>query len=171
VEEISLRPTSLDGVFLITPPTVFRDFRGRYVEIYNQTIYRRAGIDHDFIQDDVSVSRRGVLRGIHGDEKTWKLISCLQGSFYLVVINNNSDSSQYLQWEAFTLSDEEPSQVLIPPKFGNGHLVLTDQAIFHYKQTTTYDRTSQFTLNWNDPKLEIWWPKLDPLTSRRDEGI
>ena len=164
-------PTSLDSVRLIKPPTVFEDFRGHYVETYNKRLYHAAGIDQDFIQDDISVSSRNVLRGIHGDGKTWKLISCLQGSFYMVVINNDPLSSQYRQWTSFTLSESNRLQVLVPPKFGNGHVVLSEQAIFHYKQTTDYDRSGQFTLVWNDPALNIWWPVRDPIVSQRDQGL
>lgn len=163
-------PTTLDSVRLIKPPTIFEDFRGHYVETYNERLYREAGIDQHFIQDDISVSRRHVLRGIHGDDKTWKLISCLQGSFYMVVINNDPQSSQYRKWTSFTLSDTNRLQVLVPPKFGNGHVVMSEQAIFHYKQTTDYDRSGQFTLIWNDPALNIWWPVQDPIVSLRDQG-
>ena len=163
-------PTTLDSVRLIEPPTIFEDFRGHYVETYNERLYREAGIDQHFIQDDISVSRRHVLRGIHGDDKTWKLISCLQGSFYMVVINNDPQSSQYRKWTSFTLSDTNRLQVLVPPKFGNGHVVMSEQAIFHYKQTTDYDRSGQFTLIWNDPALNIWWPVQDPIVSVRDQG-
>lgn len=163
-------PTSLDSVRLIKPPTIFEDFRGCYVETYNERLYREAGIDQHFIQDDISVSRRHVLRGIHGDDKTWKLISCLQGSFYMVVINNDPQSSQYRKWTSFTLSETNRLQVLVPPKFGNGHVVMSEQAIFHYKQTTDYDRSGQFTLIWNDPALNIWWPIQNPIVSVRDQG-
>jgi len=163
-------PTTLDSVRLIKPPTIFEDFRGHYVETYNERLYREAGIDQHFIQDDISVSRRHVLRGIHGDDKTWKLISCLQGSFYMVVVNNDPQSSQYRKWTSFTLSDTNRLQVLVPPKFGNGHVVMSEQAIFHYKQTTDYDRSGQFTLIWNDPALNIWWPVQDPIVSVRDQG-
>ena len=162
--------TKLDGVLLIEPPTIFEDFRGHYIELYNEPAYKAAGIDRDFIQDDISVSRRHVLRGIHGDSKTTKLVSCVQGAFYLVVVNNISGSPQYRQWDAFTLSDDNRKQVLIPPGFGNGHLVLTEVAIFHYKQTMLYDRAAQFTLLWNDPALGIWWPIENPILSRRDQG-
>ena len=162
-------PTTLDSVRLIKPPTIFEDFRGHYVETYNERLYREAGIDQHFIQDDISVSRRHVLRGIHGDDKTWKLISCLQGSFYMVVINNDPQSSQYRKGTSFTLSDTNRLQVLVPPKFGNGHVVMSEQAIFHYKQTTDYDRSGQFTLIWNDPALNIWWPVQDPIVSVRDQ--
>jgi len=163
-------PTTLDSVRLIKPPTIFEDFRGHYVETYNERLYREAGIDQHFIQDDISVSRQHVLRGIHGDDKTWKLISCLQGSFYMVVINNDPESSQYRKWTSFTLSESNRLQVLVPPKFGNGHVVMSEQAIFHYKQTTDYDRSGQFTLVWNDPALNIWWPVQNPIVSERDQG-
>ena len=163
-------PTTLDSVRLIKPPTIFEDFRGHYVETYNERLYREAGIDQHFIQDDISVSRQHVLRGIHGDDKTWKLISCLQGSFYMVVINNDPQSPQYRKWTSFTLSESNRLQVLVPPKFGNGHVVMSEQAIFHYKQTTDYDRSGQFTLVWNDPALSIWWPVQNPIVSERDQG-
>ena len=171
MKENSLRieKTKLAGVLLITPPTVFEDFRGTYVETYNEGIYRAAGISVRLVQDDISVSSRHVLRGIHGDAETWKLVSCLHGKFYLVVINNDSDSPEFGQWEAFTLSEKNHLQVLIPPKFGNGHVVLSEQAIFHYKQSTYYNQAGQFTLKWNDPKLNIWWPVKNPLVSKRDE--
>ncbi len=161
----------LDGVVVIKPPTIFEDFRGTYVETYNQEIYREAGITVDFVQDDISVSTQHVLRGIHGDRETWKLISCLSGKFYLVVVNWDSSSPQYGQWEAFTLSEQNRLQVLVPPKFGNGHVVLSEQAIFHYKQSSYYDRAGQFTLIWNDPQLKIWWPIERPIVSQRDAGV
>jgi len=163
--------TALDGVLLITPPTIFEDFRGQYVEIYNRVLYNEAGIGVDFIQDDISMSTRHVLRGIHGDGGTWKLVSCLHGKFYLVVVNNDPDSPQYRKWTSFTLSERNRQQVLIPPKFGNGHVVLSDSAIFHYKQNTQYDRAGQFTILWNDPSYDFWWPIADPIVSRRDQGI
>src|SRR5688572_2018484 len=165
------KKTKLEGVLLITPPTNFEDFRGSYVELYNEQLYQEAGLTVKFVQDDISVSSRHVLRGIHGDAETWKLISCLYGKFYLVVVNWDKDSPQYGQWESFVLSDQNRLQVLVPAKFGNGHLVLSEQAIFHYKQNSYYNRAGQFTLIWNDPKLNIWWPVKNPLVSQRDEGL
>lgn len=167
---MKIEKTKLDGVLLITPPTIFEDFRGSYVEIYNDQLYRQAGVNVDFIQDDISISSKHVLRGIHGDNQTWKLISCLSGKFYLAVVNWDKASPQYGQWDAFVLSEDNRLQVLVPPKFGNGHLVLSEQAIFHYKQSTNYDRASQFTIAWNDPKLKIWWPIKNPILSQRDGG-
>ena len=162
--------TKLHGVKLITPPTIFEDFRGDYIELYNRELYQKAGITTDFIQDDISTSTRHVLRGIHGDANTCKLISCLYGKFYIVAIDMDPASPTYKQWEGFTLSASNRLQILIPPKHGNGHVVLSDTAIFHYKQNTTYDRAGQFTILWNDPAYKIWWPIKDPILSRRDDG-
>lgn len=169
--ELNVHKTPLDGVLLIEPVSRFEDFRGEYVETYNAEAYRKAGITTEFIQDDISVSSRHVLRGIHGDDSTTKLISCFVGTFYLVVINNDPASPQYRQWTSFTLSETNRQSVLVPAKFGNGHLVLSERAMFHYKQNTQYDRAGQFTLLWNDPALKLWWPVADPIVSRRDSGL
>jgi len=160
--------TNLDGVLLVKPD-VFEDFRGQYVETYNDQTYRESGIGVNFVQDDISVSSRHVLRGIHGDAETWKLVSCLFGKFYLVVVNCDRDSNNFGKWQSFTLSDANRHQVLIPPKHGNGHVVLSDQAIFHYKQNTYYNPKGQFTYVWNDPELKIWWPINNPIISQRDQ--
>src|SRR6266496_344931 len=144
---MQVEKTKLEGVLLIKPD-IFEDFRGQYVETYNKEEYHRNGITVDFMQDDISVSTRHVLRGIHGDSETWKLISCLYGSFYLVVVNNDQNSPQYRMWQGFTLSDTNRRQILVPALFGNGHLVLTEKAIFHYKQNTYYNPRGQFTIKW-----------------------
>ena len=164
---INVEHEKLDRVLLIKP-SVFEDHRGQYIEIYNETLYRDHGIDVRFLQDDISVSFKDVLRGIHGDSETWKLISCLYGEFYLAVFNWDSSSAQYGQWESFILSEKNRIQVLVTPKFGNGHLVLSDKAIFHYKQSTYYNRAGQFTIMLNDPKLKINWPINNPILSKRD---
>ena len=170
MSKFSVQKTSLDGVLIITPPTHFKDFRGDYIELYNEPLFKKSGITNNFIQDDISVSKKHVLRGIHGDSGTTKLISCLFGKFYLVVVNNNPNSSQYRQWEGFELDDINRLMIFIPPNFGNGHLVTSEIAIFYYKQDTIYGDYSQFTLKWNDPKLKIWWPVKEPITSKRDTG-
>lgn len=169
--EMNVEKTKLDGVMKITPLTNFEDFRGSYVEIYNEILYKNAGINCNFIQDDISTSRKNVLRGLHGDSETWKLISCLQGSFYLLVVNNDESSPEYRMWEAHTLSDVNRTQILVPPKFGNGHLVLSESAIFHYKQSTQYNRSGQFTILWDDPSWGFWWPVNNPIISMRDQGL
>ncbi|MHC4628043.1 MAG: dTDP-4-dehydrorhamnose 3,5-epimerase family protein [Planctomycetota bacterium] len=166
---MEVQETNLDGVLQITL-NVFEDFRGEYVEIYNETLYEENGIDIQFIQDDISVSSKNVLRGIHGDSETWKLVSCLHGRFYLVVVNGDSKSSDFGKWQSFVLSDKNRMQVLVPPKHGNAHLVLSETAIFHYKQSTYYDRSKQFTYKWDDPRFNIWWPIDNPILSQRDRG-
>jgi dTDP-4-dehydrorhamnose 3,5-epimerase len=165
---MNVQKTNLDGVLKITPPTNFEDFRGEYVEIYNESLYNEAGIRQRFIQDDISVSRQHVLRGIHGDQATTKLVSCLDGCFYLVVLDYRTGAPTFGKWEAFTLSEKNRHQILIPPGFGNGHVVMSERAMFHYKQTTTYDRAGQFTVTWNDPRFNIFWPIGSPILSHRD---
>jgi dTDP-4-dehydrorhamnose 3,5-epimerase len=165
---MEVTPTELDGVLLIKP-SIFEDFRGEYVEIYNLDEYRDKGITCSFVQDDISISSQNVLRGIHGDNETWKLISCMFGKFYFVVVNCDTESPNFGKWQSFTLSDKNRWQVLVPPKYGNGHLVMSSMTIFHYKQTTYYNPKGQFTYAWNDPRLNIWWPIKNPIISRRDE--
>lgn len=165
---MNVNETNLSGVLLIKPES-FEDHRGEYVETYNERLYREKGIDILFVQDDISVSDRHVLRGIHGDEETWKLISCHYGKFYFVVVNCDRSSAEFGKWQAFTLSDRNRHQVLVPPKHGNGHLVLSEKAVFHYKQSTYYNPSGQFTYRWNDPGLKIWWPIANPILSIRDE--
>jgi dTDP-4-dehydrorhamnose 3,5-epimerase len=163
-----IEKTELEGVLFIKLDA-FRDQRGEYVETYNEDLYRQHGIEVKFIQDDISVSKRNVLRGIHGDNLTWKLISCFYGEFYLVVVNCDPASSNFGKWLSFSLSDRNHFQVLIPPKYGNGHLVLSESAIYHYKQSTYYDPAKQFTYKWDDPRLSIKWPIDCPILSKRDE--
>lgn len=165
---IEVSETQLHGV-LVIKPYVFEDHRGKYIETYNEALYKKNGIDVKFVQDDISVSTRNVLRGIHGDDETWKLISCLYGKFYLVVVNCNKESETFGRWQSFVLSDSNRLQVLVPPKYGNAHLVLSDMAIFHYKQSTYYEPSKQFTYKWNDTTLKIWWPIKNPILSQRDE--
>lgn len=165
---IKVRKTKLKGVLLIEPD-IFKDFRGHYIETYNGKLYKEKGVTAKFVQDDISVSKKNVLRGIHGDQKTWKLISCLRGKFILVVVNCDVSSKDYLKWESFVLSDKNRYQILVPPKYGNAHLVLSDITIFHYKQSTYYKGSkNQFTYKWNDPRLNIPWPVKNPILSKRD---
>jgi dTDP-4-dehydrorhamnose 3,5-epimerase len=163
-----IEKTKLDNVVKIIP-TVFKDFRGEYIETYNKDFMIENKIDIEFLQDDISVSKKNVLRGIHGNKTTWKLVSCLYGSFQLIVVNNDKDSKQYKKWESFELSSENKLQILVPPKFGNGHLVTSEKTIFHYKQNTQYDRNSQFTIKWNDPEFKFKWKINDPILSDRDK--
>jgi dTDP-4-dehydrorhamnose 3,5-epimerase len=151
---------------------VFRDFRGEYVETFHEEKYRFADDEGrlvHFVEDDISMSRRSVLRGLHGDSKTWKLIQCLMGEVYLVVVDMRKHSSTYLNWEAFSLHERNRVQVLVPAGCANGHLVMSDRCIFSYKQSQYYaGMQDQFTVRWDDPKLKIFWPVQDPLLSQRD---
>lgn len=165
---MEVNKTKLDGVLLIKQD-VFEDHRGEYIETYNEELFRKKGIELKFVQDDISVSTKHVLRGIHGDSNTWKLISCLYGNFYLIVVNCDTESENFGKWQPFVLSDRNRYQVLVPPKHGNGHLILSDKAIFHYKQSTYYNPAGQFTYKWNDTRLNIWWPIKNPILSQRDE--
>jgi dTDP-4-dehydrorhamnose 3,5-epimerase len=141
----------------------FVDLRGYFIETYNKVNYEKAGIDMEFVQDDLSVSRKDVFRGIHGDAGTWKLIDCLFGEIYFVVVDPETREHQ-----SFTLSQENGLQILVPPKFGNGYLVMSDWATFHYKQSTYYGEHKQFTIKYNDPIYNIYLPIGNPILSERD---
>lgn len=162
--------TKLSGVLLIKPG-VFQDHRGVYVETYNEADYDHAGIWMDFVQDDYSCSRKNVLRGIHGDDVTWKLVSCPYGGIYLAVADCRQEEPTFGEWDSFFLGGASGWQVLVPPGFGNGHLVLTNRAVFHYKQSTYYNPDIQFSYRYDDPAFGIDWPLLEePVLSQRDRG-
>lgn len=170
---IQVESTKLYGVFKVQPPTVYEDFRGVYLQTWNKELYSILLPDGvEFVQDDVSISKFGVLRGLHGDDRTWKLVSCLFGRFYLVVLDYDKDSPTYKQWQSFTLSDKNNTQILIPPLRVNGHMVLSETAMFAYKQSTYYQGASQqMTILWNDPEFNIFWPIRPHILSRRDCGV
>ena len=145
----------------------FEDFRG---ELY--TLFKQEESDLIFNHDKVSISRKHVLRGMHGDSKSWKLITCLSGEVYLVVIDNRPESVNYLKWDSIILSSKNKKSILIPPMFANGHLVLSDEATFFYKWSYPGeypDVKDQFTLKWNDPNINIFWPIENPILSKRDK--
>jgi dTDP-4-dehydrorhamnose 3,5-epimerase len=165
---IEVSKTNLEGVLLIKPK-IFEDFRGQYVESYNEDLYLKKGINVKFLEDDFSVSVKNVLRGIHCDSKAWKLVSCLHGNFYLVIVNCDTDSKEFGKWQSFDLSDVNRMQVLVPPKHGVVHLVLSEKAIFNYKQSEYYDTERQTTYKWDDQRFKIEWPIKNPILSKRDE--
>ncbi len=158
---------------LFFKPTIYRDFRGLNMELYNELeylgeIFKKLNKKINFVQDNLTVSSKNVLRGIHGDAKTWKLVSCLKGQIYFVVVNCDKNSADFGKWESFDLSSENRYQVLVPPMYGNAHLVLTDEAFFHYKWSEYYDFPAQFSYKWNDFKFNISWPVKNPILSDRD---
>lgn len=166
---VTVEKTSLDEVLLLTP-SMFRDHRGTYVETYNIEDYLVNGIDVKFVRDDISTSAKGVLRGIHYDDKTWKLIQCMFGKIFFVVADMRKDSRNYLKWVSFMLDDVSRQQVFVPPGFGNGHLVLSDSCIFHYKMSEYYDPANERGVRWDDPKLGIPWPVKNPVLSEKDSN-
>ena len=165
----------LQDVKIITP-FVFNDFRGTYVETFNKKEYSKfrdyEGNSIDFVQDDISVSRRYTLRGLHGDKKTWKLIQCLKGTIFVAIVDMRPESENYLKHETFSLSDWDRRQLLVPAGFANGHLCLTEYCIFSYKQSTYYEgKEKQFTVRWDDPSVGVRWPIQNPILSNRDHDV
>ncbi len=151
---------------------IFRDERGHFAETYNDDDHaftRPDGTRVAFVEDDVSVSRGHVLRGLHGDDRTYKLIQCLHGAMYFVVADCRRDSPGYLRWEAHELSGDDPVQLLIPAGCAGGFVALSETAVLTYKQSERYrGEAGQFTVRWNDPALAIKWPVEQPLLSTRD---
>jgi len=162
---------------VIIQPEIHHDYRGEYVETWNSENY--AVFNHlvnnskqiFFKQDDISTSVKHTLRGLHGDNKTWKLVQCLYGSLLQVVVDMRESSDTYLEYDMFSINDKNRNQILVPPGFANGHLVMSDFGIFSYKQSTLYGGAKeQFTVKWNDPKLNIPWPIDNPILSSRDKN-
>jgi len=155
----------IKGCAKITP-TKFEDYRGEYVETYNEKAYEEAFDDIFFVEDDISVSRKNVFRGMHGDGKTWKLIQCLHGEIFLGVLDTNTKA--YRHW---ILNDKNRTQILVPPQCVNGHYVLSNKAIFSYKQSEYYGH-EQITIAPNDPMYKMFWPFIwsntTPIMSQRD---
>ena len=107
------------------------------------------------------LSRKYVLRGIHGDFKSWKLVTCLYGDIYFVIVDNRESSDTYMTWQSMTLDDKNRKEVLIPPGVGNGFIVMSDYSVFSYKWSYDGDYPdvdNQFTIKWNNSKLNIDWP-------------
>lgn len=172
---VNVQKTKLENVLLFEP-YVFEDHRGIYAETYNENDYAKAikdntGKDVKFVQDSMSRSLKHVLRGIHGDPETWKLIDCPEGSIYVVIVNCKENDANFGEWQAFSLSESNMKQILVPPMYGTSHLVLSDMAIFHYKQSTYYDPKNlvQFTYRFDDPRFGIWWPVKNPILTMRDD--
>lgn len=166
---MEIQKTKLDGVLLIKPDTHV-DLRGKYISTYNKAEFQKMGIPVEFVTEDYSVSTKGVLRGIHADSDNWKLISCRRGEFYFVVVNCDEASKDFGKWESFILSEDNYLQVLVPPKFGNGHLALSDQVAFHYLQSNYYDKARQSSYRYDDPRFNVQWPIKNPILSERDKA-
>ena len=117
-------------------------------------------------------SRKNVLRGLHGDEVTWKHITCVWGEVYLVVVDNRPESPNYNKWESYIISDRNHISVLVPPGFANAHLCLSDECLFHYTQSYPKEYVDWFDqeeVKWNDSQIGIEWPIDNPILSWRDK--
>ena len=161
--------TVLLGV-LIIEPKVFPDSRGFFVETYNKERYVASGIDVDFVQDNLSFSSRGVLRGLHYQKPhaQGKLVYVLQGEVWDVAVDIRHGSPSFGQWTAVTLSSENKKQFYVPPGFAHGFCVLSETALFTYKCTDFYHPEFDGGFRWDDPDIGIDWPITAPLLSEKD---
>lgn len=151
--------TKIRGLYIIEPK-VFRDDRGYFMEGYNKKDFVEVGLDMEFVQDNESKSKKGVLRGMHFQTKhtQGKLVRVTQGEVYDVAVDLRKDSPTFGMWEGVILSEENKRQFYIPEGFAHGFLVLSDEAIFNYKCTDYYAPEYDRGLLWNDEDVNIDWP-------------
>ena len=161
--------TRLPGV-LHFAPRVFRDERGFFVETWKRERYAAAGINADFVQDNVSCSRRGVLRGLHYQNPTpqGKLVSVLQGAVFDVAVDLRADSPTFAQWVGAELSAKNLHQLYVPEGFAHGFLVTSETAVVSYKCTAPYAPEHERSLRWDDPQIGIEWPLAETILSAKD---
>lgn len=155
----------------VIEPSVHRDYRGDLWTYYKEGRLDFVKKDLSFNHDKFSTSRKNVVRGIHGDFKSWKLITCVYGELYFVIVDNRKKSKTYHKWNSMLLDDVNRNIVLLPPGVGNGFLVLSDKSVFSYKwsyEGNYPDVEEQFTIKWNDPTLNIYWPVVTPILQERD---
>ena len=161
--------TNLPGVWLIEPK-VFRDDRGYFYESWNEDRFRDNGIATAFVQDNVSLSRQGVLRGLHYQNPTpqAKLVSVLQGAVFDVAVDLRLGSPTFGQWLGVEISAANQRQLYIPEGFAHGFVVLSEETIFSYKCSDYYSPSHERSLRWDDPALAIEWPVGEPILSPKD---
>lgn len=163
--------TPLNGLLLIEP-VVFSDQRGHFFESYNQERFREAtGSSHLWVQDNESLSAKGVIRGLHFQSPPFaqaKLVRVSHGSVFDVVVDLRKESITYGHSFGVVLSAGNKLQLLIPEGFAHGFQVLEDHTVFSYKCSAPYSKDHEHCLLWNDPKLNIQWPILDPILSEKD---
>ncbi|WP_440913827.1 dTDP-4-dehydrorhamnose 3,5-epimerase [Candidatus Pelagibacter sp.] len=149
--------------------SIFKDNRGTLWTSWLKNKKLKLVFNHD----KFSISKKKVLRGLHYDNKTWKLISCVYGRVFFVVVDCRKNSKNYLKTFSVILNSKENIQILVPPNFANGHLCLSKECVFHYKLSyrgNYSDVNSQKVLKWNDTRLDIKWPiKKDIVLSNRDK--
>lgn len=154
--------SGIEGLCVITP-AVHGDERGYFMETYNQRDMQETGLDIVFVQDNQSMSGKGVLRGLHFQKKypQTKLVRVIRGSVFDVAVDLRSDSKTYGKWHGELLTEKNKKQFLIPRGFAHGFLVLSDIAEFCYKCDDFYHPNDEGGLAWNDPEIGINWPKLE----------
>lgn len=172
MSNFTFEPTKIKGVYTITPK-IFGDDRGYFMETYNETAFKEAGLDYTFVQDNQSSSKKGVLRGLHF-QKTHpqaKLVRVLKGEVFDVAVDLREGSETYGDWVGVRLSEKNAKQLLIPRGFAHGFLVLSDEAEFAYKCDDFYHPEDEGGLLFDDENIAIDWPKIDVefILSEKDE--
>ncbi len=165
--------TKIKGLILIKTNQYF-DNRGIVFENFNQKDYSKIGIKNKFVQDNISVSNKNVVRGLHYQKlkPQGKLISVIKGKIFDVAIDIRKNSNTFGKHQSFILSDKNSRQLWIPKDFAHGFLSLTSETIVNYKCTDFYDPKDQNTIIWNDKDLKIRWPIKNPIISKKDkDGI
>lgn len=163
--------TEIPGV-LIIEPRVLGDARGYFLELWNEKSYAEEGLGFKFVQDNLSFSVRGVLRGLHFQHPhgQGKLVGALAGEVFDVAVDIRPDSPTYRQWVGVTLSAENHRRLYIPEGFAHGFVVTSESALFTYKCTDFYNPKCEGSIRWDDPELAIDWPIAQPLISGKDAG-
>jgi dTDP-4-dehydrorhamnose 3,5-epimerase len=166
---VNVLATELPGV-LIIEPKVFGDERGFFMESWNGRRYKEAGLPDRFVQDNLSFSTHGVLRGLHfqNPNPQGKLVSVLRGEVFDVAVDIRVGSPTFGKWTGMTLSAEGKRQLYVPPNFAHGFVVTSESALFFYKCTDYYSGSSEGIVLWNDPAIGIEWPIDAPILSERD---
>lgn len=164
--------TDLEGV-LIVESSVHHDERGYFLESWNRERYGQAGLDISFVQDNVSFSEKGVLRGLHfqvAPRAQGKLVSVLEGEVFDVAVDLRSGNPNFGRWVGTYLSEENRRQLYVPEGFAHGFAVTSRTALVSYKCTKAYSPAHERSLVWNDPEIGIEWPISDPLLSVKDRA-
>ena len=161
--------TGLPGV-LIVKPRIFGDARGYFLETFQAPRYRDAGIECEFVQDNLSMSSKGVLRGLHLQEPEAqdKLVYVVSGAVFDVAVDVRVNSPSFGKWVGEELNAENAHQLFIPRGFAHGFCVLSETVLFAYKCSNAYSAENEMTISWNDPDIGIAWPEEDPVLSERD---
>lgn len=163
--------TNIPGVLLIEPQ-VFADDRGYFFESYNRKKFVEHGIPEIFIQDNESKSQKGVLRGLHFQKPPYaqgKLVRVIKGAVIDVAVDIRRGSDTYGQWTSVELSEENKKMLWVPPGMAHGFVTLEDETIFSYKCTELYNKSSEGSIRWDDPDLNINWGVENPVLSEKDK--